>query len=70
MAWQLVESGVKEHRLVRKSKIPHKSSQIRELFFVEDSAAHNPLLCYPKIMSYLNMSYANNVPTPKSTPVK
>ena len=65
MAWQLVESGVKEHRLVWKPKIPYETSHISGLFFVGDSDAHSPLLCYPKIMSYLNMFDANNVPPPK-----
>ena len=64
MAWKLVESVVKEPGMVWKSKMPHEIPGIKGLFFVgdstisygigTDSAAHSSLLCYPKIISYLN----------------
>jgi prolycopene isomerase len=64
MAWKLVESVVKEPGLVWKSKMPHEIPGIKGLFFVgdstisygigTDSAAHSSVLCYPKIVSYLN----------------
>jgi protoporphyrinogen oxidase len=65
MAWQLVESVVKEPGLVWKQKMPHEvTDQVKGLFFVgdstvsygigTDSAAHSALLCYPKILSYLS----------------
>jgi len=63
MAWQMVESVVKEPGLVWKQKMPHQIDQVRGLFFVgdstisygigTDSAAHSALLCYPRIISYL-----------------
>jgi protoporphyrinogen oxidase len=69
MAWQLVESVVKEPGLVWKQKMPHETSYVKGLFFVgdstisygigTDSAAHSALLCYPKIMSYLDKPVAN-----------
>ena len=60
MAWELVESVVKEPGMVWKSKMPHQITGIDGLFFVgdstisygigTDSAAHSSLyLCYPKI---------------------
>ncbi|MDW7641299.1 MAG: FAD-dependent oxidoreductase [Nitrosarchaeum sp.] len=64
MAWKLVESVVKEPGMVWKSKMPHEIPGIKGLFFVgdstisygigTDSAAHSSLLCYPKIISYLD----------------
>lgn len=64
MAWKLVESVVKEPGMVWKSKMPHEIPGIKGLFFVgdstvsygigTDSAAHSSILCYPKIISYLN----------------
>ena len=64
MAWKLVESVVKEPGMVWKSKMPHEIPGINGLFFVgdstisygigTDSAAHSSLLCYPKIISYLD----------------
>jgi hypothetical protein len=68
MAWQLVESVVKEPGLVWKQKMPHEVSYVKGLFFGDstvsygigtDSAAHSAMLCYPKIMSYLNMPAAS-----------
>jgi protoporphyrinogen oxidase len=66
MAWELVESVVKEPGLVWKQKMPHEVDQVKGLFFVgdstvsysigTDSAAHSALLCYPKIISYLHNS--------------
>ena len=66
MAWEMVESVVKEPGLVWKQKMPHKVDQIKGLFFVgdstvsygigTDSAAHSALLCYPKILAYLTHS--------------
>jgi protoporphyrinogen oxidase len=64
MAWQLVESVVKEPGLVWKDKMPHEvKDQVKGLFFVgdstvsygigTDSAAHSALLCYEKVLSYL-----------------
>ena len=63
MAWNLVESVVKEPGLVWKSKMPHQIPYIKGLFFVgdstvsygigTDSAAHSSILCMPKIKSYL-----------------
>ena len=63
MAWNLVESVVKEPGLVWKSKMPHQIPGIKGLFFVgdstvsygigTDSAAHSSILCMPKIQSYL-----------------
>ena len=63
MAWDLVESVVKEPGLVWKSKMPHQIPGIKGLFFVgdstvsygigTDSAAHSSILCMPKIQSYL-----------------
>lgn len=63
MAWNLVESVVKEPGLVWKSKMPHQIPGIEGLFFVgdstvsygigTDSAAHSSILCIPKILSYL-----------------
>ncbi len=63
MAWNLVESVVKEPGLVWKSKMPHEIPSIKGLFFVgdstisygigTDSAAHSSILCMPKIQSYL-----------------
>jgi prolycopene isomerase len=66
MAWQLVESVVKEPGLVWKQKMPHEvTEKVEGLFFVgdstvsygigTDSAAHSALLCYPKILSYLSL---------------
>lgn len=65
MAWQLVESVVKEPGLVWKHKMPHEvKDQVKGLFFVgdstisygigTDSAAHSALLCYKKVLSYLS----------------
>lgn len=65
MAWQLVESVVKEPGLVWKYKMPHEvKDQVNGLFFVgdstisygigTDSAAHSALLCYPKVLSFLS----------------
>ena len=63
IAWNLVESVVKEPGLVWKSKMPHEVPEVKGLFFVgdstvsygigTDSAAHSSLLCLPKIKSYL-----------------
>ena len=63
MAWNLVESVVKEPGMVWKSKMPHEIPEIKGLFFVgdstvsygigTDSAAHSSLLCLPKIHSFL-----------------
>ena len=63
MAWNLVESVVKEPGLVWKSKMPHQISKINGLFFVgdstvsygigTDSAAHSSILCHPKIEEFL-----------------
>ena len=63
MAWNLVESVVKEPGLVWKSKMPHEVPPIKGLFFVgdstisygigTDSAAHSSILCLPKIKSFL-----------------
>ena len=64
MAWKLVESVVKEPGMVWKSKMPHQIPNIDGLFFVgdstvsygigTDSAAHSSILCFPKIMDFLN----------------
>jgi protoporphyrinogen oxidase len=65
MAWQLVESVVKEPGLVWKHKMPHEvKDQVKGLFFVgdstisygigTDSAAHSALLCHEKVLSYLS----------------
>ena len=64
MAWQIVESVSKEPGLVWKQKMPHTIDNIKGLFFVGDStisygigtdaAAHSALLCYPKVLSFLN----------------
>ena len=65
MAWQLVESVLKEPGLVWKHKVPHEvKDQVKGLFFVgdstvsygigTDSAAHSALLCYEKVLSYLS----------------
>lgn len=77
IAWQLVESVVKEPGLVWKQKMPHEVSYVKGLFFVgdstvsygigTDSAAHSALLCCPKIMSYLNTPVVGTVAPPKST---
>ena len=66
MAWNLVESVVKEPGLVWKSKMPHEISQVKGLYFVgdstisygigTDSAAHSSILCYPKIENFLKHS--------------
>jgi len=50
--------------MVWKSKMPHQITGIKCLFFVgdstisygfgTDSAAHSSILCYPKIVNYLN----------------
>ena len=63
MAWQPVESVVKEPALVWKFKMPHEVND-QGLFFVgdstisygigTDSAAHSALLCYEKVLSYLS----------------
>lgn len=63
MAWSLVESVVKKPGKVWKSKMPHQVKGIDGLFFIgdstvsygigTDSAAHSSLLCFPKIMEYL-----------------
>ncbi len=63
MAWNLVESVVKEPGLVWKSKMPHEIPSIKGLYFVgdstisygigTDSAAHSAILCTPKIISQL-----------------
>ena len=63
MAWSLVESVVKKPGKVWKSKMPHQVKGVDGLFFIgdstvsygigTDSAAHSSLLCYPKIMEYL-----------------
>ena len=63
MAWNLVESVVKEPGLVWKAKMPHQISNVKGLFFVgdstisygigTDSAAHSSILCLPKIQSYM-----------------
>lgn len=62
MAWKLVEAVVKEPGMVWKQKFPH-SIGITGLFFIgdstvgygigTDSAAHSSLLCFPKIIDYL-----------------
>ena len=64
MAWNLVESVVKEPGMVWKSKMPHQIPGIKGLFFVgdstvsygigTDSAAHSSILCHPKIVKYLD----------------
>jgi hypothetical protein len=64
MAWKLVESVVKEPGMVWKSKMPHQIPGVNGLFFVgdstvsygigTDSAAHSSILCYPKIIKYVN----------------
>jgi len=64
MAWNLVESVVKEPGMVWKSKMPHQIPGIKGLFFVgdstvsygigTDSAAHSSVLCHPKIIKYLD----------------
>ncbi|MBV9178371.1 MAG: FAD-dependent oxidoreductase [Nitrososphaeraceae archaeon] len=76
MAWQLVESVVKEPGLVWKQKMPHDVPYVKGLFFVgdstisygigTDSAAHSAVLCYPKIISYLNTFDTDMVAHPKS----
>jgi prolycopene isomerase len=63
MAWNLVESVVKEPGLVWKAKMPHQIPNVKGLFFVgdstisygigTDSAAHSSILCLPKIQSYM-----------------
>jgi hypothetical protein len=63
MAWNLVESVVKEPGMVWKQKMPHTIPNIQGLFFVgdstisygigTDSAAHSALLCYPQVISYI-----------------
>jgi len=62
MAWNLVESVVKEPGLVWKQKFPHQTN-VTGLFFVgdstisygigTDSAAQSSFLCYPKIIEHL-----------------
>lgn len=71
MAWKLVESVVKEPGMVWKSKMPHQIPGMKGLFFVgdstisygigTDSAAHSSILCYPKIIKYVNSNYSDNI---------
>ncbi|MBS3923638.1 MAG: FAD-dependent oxidoreductase [Nitrosarchaeum sp.] len=71
MAWKLVESVVKEPRMVWKSKMPHQIPGVKGLFFVGDStisygigtnsAAHSSILCYPEIIKYVNKKNHDNL---------
>lgn len=71
MAWKLVESVVKEPRMVWKSKMPHQIPGVKGLFFVgdstisygigTDSAAHSSILYYPEIIKYVNKKNHDNL---------
>lgn len=71
MAWNLVEAVVKAPGMVWKQKMPHSVDCIKGLFFVgdstvsygigTDSAAHSAILCYPKVISYLDSAESEDM---------